>query len=125
VHVEHAFRNLNPERRGDAVRAELVQQPRIAGGGTGWQDELLGALPEMFFEVRRLALEPGSSAPQQTGDRFHVLNLVEGEGATIRWGGQEHGLAYAETIVVPAAVGSYDITPVGASPVRIVRAFVA
>ncbi len=124
VHVEHAFRNLNPDRRGDAVRTELVQQPRIADDGAGWRDELIGALPEMFFEVRRLVLEPGSRTPQQTGDRFHVLNLVEGGGAKISWAEQEHDLAYAETIVVPAAVDRYEIASVGESPVRIVRAFV-
>ena len=124
VHVEHAFRNLNPDRRGDAVRIDLVQEPQVVAGGTGWRDELLGSLPEMFFEVRRLVLEPGSRTSQQTADRFHVLNLVEGGGAKITWPGHEHDLAYAETIVVPAAVGSYDIEPVGESAVRIVRAFV-
>jgi mannose-6-phosphate isomerase class I len=124
VHVEHAFANLNRERRGDAVRTDLVQSPRVTGSGDGWQEEVIGALPEMFFEVRRLVLEPGAVAPQDTDGRFQVLNVVEGDGAVLRWSGGEHPLAYAETIVVPAAVGPYEVLPIGHSRVRIVRAFV-
>ena len=125
VHVEHAFANLDRDRIGEAVRTDLVQRPRRVGGGDGWEDELIGALPEMFFEVRRLGLEPGSIARLQTDDRFCVLNLVAGDGAVVHWEGGSHELAYAETIVVPAAVGSYAVTPVGDAPVRIVRAFVS
>lgn len=125
VHVQHAFRNLNRERRGDSVRTDLVQQPRIASEGAGWRDELLGALPEMFFEVHRLVLQPGTSAQQHTADRFQVLNIVEGDGAVISWAGRKHELAYAETMVVPAAVGEFEISALGATDVRIVRAFVS
>jgi mannose-6-phosphate isomerase class I len=124
VHVEHAFHNLNRNRRGADVRRELVQEPRTVGAGAGWRDEVIGALPEMFFEVRRFLIEPGAIVEQQTADRFHVLNVVDGEGALLRWGDADHPVAYAETIVVPAAVGGYRIEPVGDKPVRLVRAFV-
>jgi len=124
VHVEHAFANLNRDRRGAAVRAELVQAPRVVEEGDGWRDELIGALPEMFFEVHRLVVEPGTVVAQATGGRFQVLNVVDGAGAVLRWAGGEHRLAYAETIVVPASVGDYEVIPIGAEPMRIVRAFV-
>jgi mannose-6-phosphate isomerase class I len=124
VHVEHAFANLNRERRGEAVRRDLVQTPRTAVAGDRWRDEVIGALPEMFFEVRRLVLEPGAVAPRDTGGRFEVLNVVEGDGVVLRWAGGEHALVYAETMVVPAAVGRYEVRALGDAPVRIVRAFV-
>lgn len=124
VHVDHAFRNLDRARKGGAVRANLVQQPRILTSGIDWREDLLGALPDMFFEVRRLEIDPDTIAPQNTEDRFHVLNLVEGERVTIRTEGHEHDLAYAETIVVPAAVGRYDIVSPPSSSVRIVKALV-
>jgi hypothetical protein len=43
-----------------------------------------------------------------------VLNLVEGDSVTIRTlelaaGWRQHSLAYAETVVIPAAVGHYDV----------------
>jgi mannose-6-phosphate isomerase class I len=124
VHVEHAFANLNRERRGEAVRRDLVQTPRTAVAGDRWRDEVIGALPEMFFEVRRLVLEPGAVAPRDTGGRFEVLNVVEGDGVVLRWAGGEQPLVYAETMVVPAAVGKYELRALGDAPVRIVRAFV-
>jgi mannose-6-phosphate isomerase class I len=124
VHVEHAFRNLNRERRGAAVGADLVQRPRTATQGDGWHDEVIGALPEMFFEVHRLVVSAGASAPLSTDGRFQVLNLVEGDGATVSWAGREHPLAYAETMIVPAAVGEIAVRAAAGTDVRIVRAFV-
>ncbi|TDV57648.1 class I mannose-6-phosphate isomerase [Actinophytocola oryzae] len=123
VHVDHAFRNLDPERAGAAVSERLVQQPRRVGGGEGWHEELIGALPEMFFEVLRLCVEPGATAEQDTAGRFHVLNVVEGERVILLTeNGDEHQLGYAETIVVPAAVGRYTVRGLGGRPARVVKA---
>ena len=83
VHVNHAFKNLDTGRRGDAVGRDLVQQPRNLRRGDGWHEELLGALPEMFFEVRRTSLKPGAAANDATDGRFHVLNVVDGEGVLV------------------------------------------
>ena len=56
VHVDHAFKNLDINRRGKQVARDLVQEPRLLRPGDGWHEELLGSLPEMFFEIRRIAL---------------------------------------------------------------------
>jgi hypothetical protein len=96
VHVEHAFRNLNRNRRGLAVGHDLLQQPRMTLHGDGWHEELLGSLPEMFFEVRRLAIARDAQACRPTGDRFHVLNLVDGDEVMIHWPGGSHRLSYAK-----------------------------
>jgi len=123
VHVDHAFRNLDPSRSGAAVAERLVPRPRILVRGEGWHEELLGRLPEMFFEVRRLVIEPGSEAEQDTDRRFHVLTLVEGRNVVLRTdAGDEHPLNYAETIAVPAAVGGYRVHCAGSEPVRLVKA---
>jgi len=122
VHVGHAFRNLDTGRRGERVRRDLVQPPRPIDGGDGWRLELIGQLPEMFFDVQRLAVAAGGTAPQDTEGRFHVLNLVEGDAVTIRTGSYEHHLAYAETLVIPAAAGHYEVT--AEQGARLVRAVV-
>ena len=130
VHVEHAFANLDTARTGASVRADLVQPPRTLREGPGWREELLGALPEMFFEVRRLVLDGAGGAgdgalADDTAGRFHVLNVVEGEGVLIEpAGGTPHRLTYAETIVVPAAVGAFRVRRVGAQRVRLVKSLV-
>jgi mannose-6-phosphate isomerase class I len=125
VHVEHAFGNLDRDRTGDAVRDELVPTPRTLRAGTGWREETLGARPEMFFEVRRMVLDAGSRAPDVTAGRFHVLNVVEGSGVTIETAaGHRHPLAYAETLLVPAAVGRYTLHQHGPDRVRVIKALV-
>jgi mannose-6-phosphate isomerase class I len=123
VHVEHAFRNLDTTRAGSAVEERLIQSPRIHAAGDGWHDEIIGQLPEMFFEVHRLVLDPDATAEQDAGGRFHILTVVEGDRAVLRTAsGVEHPLNYAETIVVPASVGSYSILNPGATGLRIVKA---
>lgn len=125
VHVEHAFANLNRSRTGAAVQRELVRQPLVLREGQGWREELLGRRPEMFFEVRRLALAPEAVASDIAGESFHVLNVVEGAGVAIEpVDGPAHVLVYAETLVVPAAVGRYSVRAIGREPVRVVKALV-
>jgi mannose-6-phosphate isomerase class I len=127
VHVGHAFRNLDVHRRGPQVRQDLVQQARTIDSGPGWRLESIGQLPEMFFEVQRVVLDAHATARQDMEGRFHVLNLVEGNSVTIRTpaaatGWREHSLAYAETVVIPAAVGHYEVT--AEEGARLVRAVV-
>lgn len=125
VHLDHAFGNLETGLAGEDVRKNLVQSPARLRGGAGWQEEMLGALPEMFFEVRRMVLTDDDPASDDTDGRFHILNVVEGGGAVLTTAsGYQHTLAYAETLVVPAAVGAYTLHRAGAEPVRLVKALV-
>ena len=125
VHVGHAFRNLDTERTGDNVDRDLVQAPRPLREGDGWTEELIGELDEMFFVVHRLRLSPAATAPDDTDGRFHVINVVEGEGVRVETAsGHTHQVQYAETLVIPAAVGAYTLTALGATDTRIVKAFV-
>ncbi|WP_129669909.1 class I mannose-6-phosphate isomerase [Phytoactinopolyspora endophytica] len=125
VHVDHAFTNLDQERTGDAVGRDLVQRPRELRRGPDWRDELIGALPQMFFEIRRLQLDGPTPVRTSTDDGFHVLNVVQGEGVTIEMdNGASHQLAYAETVVVPASVGSYTVRRTGVTTTRVVRSVI-
>jgi mannose-6-phosphate isomerase class I len=123
VHVDHAFRNLDRGRTGAALGAELIQRPRTVTSGDGWREDLIGALPEMFFEVHRLELDAGATAPQDTVDRFHVLNVVAGDAVRIHTGLGEHLLSFAETLVVPASAGRYAVTALGSAGARVVKAY--
>ncbi|MYS22099.1 hypothetical protein GTW78_18350 [Streptomyces sp. SID4948] len=125
VHVEHAFRNLDTDRTGEAVGRDLVQSPRALRAGDGWSEEVLGQLPEMFFTVNRLVVQGQAVAPDATDGRFHVINVVEGEGVRVRTeAGDEHRVGYAETLVIPAAVGGYTVTGLGPGGSRVIKAFV-
>jgi mannose-6-phosphate isomerase class I len=125
VHVEHAFRNLDGDRRGAAVQRDLVPCPRALRHGEGWDEVVLGELAEMFFEVRRLEINAGTTAQDATTSSFHVLNVVEGDGVLVEPAyGDAHSLVYAETMVVPASVGPYRLRPLGPRSVKIVKALV-
>ena len=125
VHVGHAFANLDTTRTGPAVASELIQQPHTLRSGTGWREEVIGRLPDMFFEVRRVELTAGAVVHETTEHRFHVLNVVQGDGILLQTAaGQHYRLAYAETLTVPAAVGAYQVRAAGTEPVRYVKAVV-
>jgi hypothetical protein len=126
VQLEHAFANLGLERRGEAVRRDLVQEPRVVRAGSSFVELELGRHPELFFVVRRIDLEPSGEADDDTAGVFHVLNLVEGDAVEIETaGGRRHQLAYAETVIVPASVGAYRIRSASEGGCRVVKALVA
>ncbi len=124
VHVDHAFANLNRGRQGKAVLSDLIQEPRTIRSGEGWREESLGRLPEVFYEVRRLVLETQGPVESETDGRFHVLNVVAGDGVSIETTAGSHRLNYAETIILPAAVGTYTLRRLGNDGVQIIKALV-
>jgi mannose-6-phosphate isomerase class I len=119
VHLEHALANLDGARRGEAVARELIPEPRLVRSGEGWAEFELGRLSELFFAVHRLEFD--GEIADDTDGRFHVLNLVDGSDVMLESEtGDVHPLAYGETIVVPAAVGSYRLRGSG----KAIKAFV-
>ena len=123
VHVDHAFANLDPSRRGDAV-AELIPEPGVVRRGDGFVELELGRHPDLFFAVHRLDF--AETVEDDTQGRFHVLNLVAGEELELETAaGDLHPLAYAETIVVPATVGAYRLRRRRGGACKVVKAFVA
>lgn len=121
----HGFANLDTSRRGDDVLKDLVQQPRTLREGRGWREEVVGALPEMFYAVHRFVIEGPEAAEDDTAGRFHILNVSAGDGVVVETaGGLRHDLAFAETLTVPASVGPYRLHPVGSRPVHVVKSLV-
>ncbi|HJW49411.1 MAG TPA: hypothetical protein VJ726_08350, partial [Candidatus Limnocylindria bacterium] len=124
VQLDHAFANLDTQRRSRGVTIDLVPQPTPVRSGAGFAEHAIGRHPELFFAVNRLDID--DVADDDTAGRFHVLNLVDGEEILLRTAsGREHRLSYAETIVVPASVGAYSLVRTGRSPAKVVKAFVA
>jgi mannose-6-phosphate isomerase class I len=122
VHLQHAFSNLDPRRRGESVR-ELMPEPSVVRRGSGWSELALGRSPELFFAVHRLDFD--DEIADDTRGRFHALNLAGGDEIEVETSaGAVHPLSYAETIVIPAAVGGYRLRRVRGRPCKVVKAFV-
>jgi mannose-6-phosphate isomerase class I len=116
IHLEHGVRNVQWDRTTEWVGNNLVNQFVPVSAGEGWREERTGLHELEFIETRRHWFT--GTVPHQTAGTVHVLNLVEGEEAVVE--SPHHAfepfiIHYAETFIVPAAVGPYTIRPHGAS----------
>ncbi len=123
IHIERAWDNIDFGRRTRWVRQNLIPSPRIIQQGEGWTEYLIGEHPLLFFSIHRA--EFGDHFESDTGkERFHVLNLVEGEQVLVESGHGTHPLHYAETIVIPAATGRYCLRNQARGICKVIKAFV-
>jgi len=132
VHLAHGIANILWERDEDYARARLINQIRPIAAGEGWRGERTGPHEAEFIETRRHWFT--GTAPHDTGgERFgsvNVLNLVEGEEVVVESPDRAFDpfvVHYVETFIVPAAVGPYQIRPIGHSRGRecaTIKAFV-
>lgn len=123
VHLNHAFANIDPTRRTNWVRQHLCPRSTLLRQGEGWQEYVIGDIEHLFFAIHRL--EFTDQIGDDTQDRFHALNLVEGERCEIVT--EQHEpveLHFAESLIIPASVGRYHIRNLGQSACKLVKAFV-
>lgn len=79
--------------------------------------------PDHFYDVHRLDFEREITI--HTDDTCHILSLVEGEEITLETAnGMTQHFHYAETFIIPAAAQYYRLINTGASPAKVVKAFV-
>jgi mannose-6-phosphate isomerase class I len=116
VNLERGRQVLRAERDEDFARAQLVNRVRDIARGDGWREERTGLHETQFIETRRHWFT--SRVPHDTGGAerggVHVLNLVQGAAALVESPGGAFApfeVHYAETFIVPAAVGAYTIRP--------------
>ncbi|MEY3051353.1 MAG: hypothetical protein RLY31_1138 [Bacteroidota bacterium] len=114
INLEHGEANIRWERTAEWVRLELVNHITPLGAGTGWREERTGLHETEFIETRRHWFT--GTVRHDTGGGVNVLNLVEGAAVVVESPTDAFPpfvVHYAETFVVPAAVGPYTIRPFG------------
>ncbi len=114
IHLDHGAANIQWDRTTAWVGENLVNAVTPAAAGDGWREERTGLHEREFIETRRHWFT--KSVPHDTRGGVNVLNLVQGEEAIVESpdGAFEPYLVhYAETFIVPAAVGPYTICPHG------------
>ena len=128
IHLQHGAANIQWDRTTAWVKKNLINRVVPVASGEGWREERTGLHEWKFIETRRHWFT--KTAPHDTRGGVNVLNLVEGEEAMVESPGgkfEPFVVHYAETFIVPAAVGRYTIRPHGASAGRecaTIKAFV-
>ncbi|PRD52042.1 class I mannose-6-phosphate isomerase [Sphingobacterium gobiense] len=116
INVQRGKQVLNWDCDTAYAQEQLVNNVQIVGKGDGWVEEKTGLHKSEFIETRRHTF----SVPvtHDTQDSVNVLNLVDGDEIIVESpsGAFEPMIIhYAETFIIPAAVGTYRIRPYGAS----------
>lgn len=117
INLERGAANIQWNRTKSWVEPRLVNQIQSVAAGEGWREERTGLYQSEAFETRRHWFT--GPVPHDTrGESVHVLNLVQGEQAVVESPAgafEPFVVHYAETFIVPAAVGTYTIRPHGPS----------
>lgn len=112
VHLEHGKRNIQWDRTTGWVKQNLVNRIVKVAEGDGWVEEKTGLHELEFIETRRHWFT--GPVPHHTNGGVQMLNLVEGEEAVVESPSGAFDpfiVRYAETFIIPAAVGEYTIRP--------------
>lgn len=128
VHLNHGEPNLDMRRDEEFVRRELINQFVVVAEGEGWQEERTGLHELEWIETRRHTFSQPVDHLNHQG--VNVLNLVEGEEVTIESLDESFApfvVHYAQTVILPATIQRYRVTPTGKSAgktCRTIKAFI-
>lgn len=126
IHTRLGEENVRQDRRYSVIHNPespeyIVQKPRLAASGEGWEEYILGENPQVYFSLRRLEFE--KKCEQDTGGKlFHVLTLVDGDAVRVRSARHPEryfDLQFMDIVCVPADMGSYVIENLGREPVMV------
>lgn len=115
INITHAKNNIQWDRTTEWTRKNLVNNISKIAEGDGWIEERTGLHEREFIETRRHWFT--KEVAMNTNGGVHVICLVEGEEILIESPAnafEPFEVHYAETFIVPAAVGAYTMKPTGA-----------
>ena len=121
LNIRRAFDNLCFERKGDLVKKELISHPALLSEAENGQVVHLPTHPLHLYDVIRFHFTGRMS--HSTGNDCLVMSLVEGTSILVRTGIREQRFNYAETFVIPAAAGTFEMIHEGPGEAMVVAAF--
>jgi len=128
IHLRHGEANIQWERTTAWTRSNLINRFEPLSRGEGWREERTGLHESEFIETRRHWFT--QKVLHHTDGNLNVLNLVQGSEAVVESPSgafEPFIIHYAETFIIPAAVGPYTIRPLnpsGSEPHATLKAFV-
>ena len=122
INIEHAFKNLNFDRKGQNVPNELFSKTYVAEETSDHKVTNYPTHPDHFYDIRRLEFD--DALERYTENSCQVMMLVEGHQIQLETeNGQVETLAYAETFVIPAAAKSFKLKNMGKGRAKVINAF--
>ena len=122
INIEHAFNNLNFERKGEKVGQELFSKTSTIEKGNDYEVVYFPTHRDHFYDVRRLDFD--KTITRKTQGSCQVMMLVEGESILVETQeGQGQLLNYSETFVIPAATKHFTLTNKGKSRAKVINAY--
>ena len=115
IHLDHGASNICWDRTTEWTRKNLINVFSPVASGEGWAEERTGLHDREFIETRRHRFT--TTVSHHTEGGLNVLNLVSGQEAVVEspdGAFEPFVVHYAETFIVPAAVGPYTLRPHGA-----------
>jgi mannose-6-phosphate isomerase class I len=116
INISHGEKVIQWDRKGSWTKENLINRFEKIGEGKGWIEERTGLHEFQFIETRRHWFT--GTVPHHTHGGVNVINLVEGREVIVESPDRAFEpfiVHYAETFIVPAAVGAYTIRPHGES----------
>ncbi len=116
ISIEHGKQVIQWERTANWTKDNIINQFDIVGHADGWREERTGLDKTSFIETRRHWFT--KKVQHNTNGVVNVLNLIQGREAVIESPGnsfEPYIIHYAETFIVPAAIGEYTVSPYGES----------
>jgi mannose-6-phosphate isomerase class I len=125
IHIDHGKENIQWYRRTEWVRRNLVNRKEVVAQGDEWCEERTGLHEREFIETRRHWFT--GKVEHDTRGGVNVLNLVEGPEIVVEspdGAFDPFPVHYAETFILPAAVGRYTIRPAKEGRCGAIKAYV-
>ena len=128
INVEHGKNVIQWNRDEDWVRSEGINCIEQIASGDGWREERTGLHEREFIETRRHWFS--KPVTHRTDGSVQVMNLIQGREAIVESPSgafRPYIVHYAETFIIPAAVGEFTIRPYGESEgqeIATIKAFV-
>lgn len=122
LNLDHAFQNLNFERKGSTVTDTLISKPVIVENRKDWRKIYLPTHPDHFYEIYRYEFQDEISI--KTLDQCHILMLVEGNKIVVEQKSISQVFHFAETFVIPAAAKRYKLINKSTKMAKVIVSFV-
>ena len=123
INIDHAFNNLNFDRKGEKVKHELISKPYTIEQNEQYELIHYPTHTDHFYDVHRIDFLQKVSV--KTNQQCHVLMLVEGSSIIVKTKrGKAQRFNYAETFVISAGAEEYEMINEGGDRAKVIKAFI-